>query len=331
MVYRPWRAKRSTETRMQLAELLTAEQVQRVHDASLDILENVGLLVRNEKARAIFKTHGASFDDETAIVKFPRALVERAIKMFPPKFTFYAREPRYDKTLPDAAPVIVTGSSAPNMLDPVTRQERRAFSDDIARIARVINELPGYDVFSISTLAEDAPMDRFTVTRLYTTIKNCVKPIRCSASSEDDAQQILQLAFAIAGSEDAYRAHPFITHHYCPIVSPLTFDLDSTDELIFFTERGLPSFGTVVPNGGMSSPLTLLGTLTQGNAEFLAWTTLAQMIREGTPVVYSSLPTIADMRRGSYAPGAIETAMVMMGMAQMARFYRVPNGGYIGL
>ena len=101
--------------------------------------------------------------------------------------------------------------------------------------------------------------------------------------------------------------------------------------LIHFTEKGLPSFGTVVPNGGMSSPLTLLGTLTQGNAEFLAWTTLAQLIRPGVPVVYSSLPTIADMRRGSYSPGAIECGMLVMGMAQMARFYDVPNGGYIGL
>ncbi len=81
----------------------------------------------------------------------------------------------------------------------------------------------------------------------------------------------------------------------------------------------------------MSSPLTLLGTLVQGNAEFLAWTTLMQMVRAGTPVIYSSLPTIADMRRGSYAPGAIETGMLMMGMAQMARLYNVPNGGYIGL
>jgi trimethylamine---corrinoid protein Co-methyltransferase len=227
--------------------------------------------------------------------------------------------------------VIVTGSSAPNMLDPVTGQERRAFSDDIARIARLINELPGYDVFSISTLAEDAPLERFTVTRLYPTIKNCLKPIRCSATNQQDAEQILQLGALVAGSEAAYRERPFITHHYCPVVSPLTFDFDSTEMLIYFTEHGWPSFGTVVPNGGMSSPLTLLGTLTQGNAEFLAWSVLMQMVRPETPLIYSYLPTIADMRRGSYSPGAIECGMLSMGMTQMANFYNVPNGGYLGL
>ena len=313
------------------AYLLTPEQVSHVHQASLDILENIGLLVRNAQAKEIFARQGLTVDPDTEIVKFPSALVEDLRKAVPSKFTFHARDPKFEKTLPDDRPVIVTGSSAPNMLDPVTGKERRAYSDDIARIARLVNELPGYDVFSISTLAEDAPLDRFTVTRLYPTLMNCSKPIRCSASSVSDAEQILQLVFAMAGSEAAYREHPFITHHYCPIVSPLTFDFDSTSELIFFTERGLPSFATIVPNGGMSSPLTLMGTLVQGNAEYLAWTTLVQMIRPGTPVVYSSLPTIADMRRGSYSPGAIETGMLMMGMAQMSHFYDVPNGGYIGL
>ncbi len=312
-------------------ELLTQEQVVRIHEASLEILENVGLLVRNAKAKEYLAKHGCSVDSETEIVKLPRKIVEQARAAFPPSFTFYGREPKYDRTMPKDRPVIVTGSSAPNLIDPVTGKERRAFSDDIARIAHLINELPAYDVFSISTLAEDAPLDRFTVTRLYPTIKNCLKPIRCSALNANDAEQILKLGALVAGGEAAYRERPFIVHHYCPIVSPLTFDFDSTEMLIYFAERGLPAFGTVVPNGGMSSPLTMLGTLAQGNAEFLAWTTLVQIVQPGTPVIYSSLPTIADMRRGSYSPGAIECGMLIMGMAQMAHFYNVPNGGYIGL
>lgn len=313
------------------AELLTQDQVKQIHEASLEILESVGLLARNDRAKAIFKQQGCQLDDETEIVKFPRSVVEQARAAFAPTFTFHARDPKFDRVLPRDRPVIVTGSSAPNLIDPVTGEERRAFSDDIARIARLVNQLPGHDVFSVSTLAEDAPLDRFSVTRLYPTLKNCVKPIRCSALNPADAEQILQLGAIVAGSAEAYRAHPFITHHYCPIVSPLAFDFDSTEMLIYFAEHGLPAFGSVVPNGGMSAPLTLLGTLTQGNAEFLAWTTLVQMIKPGTPVVYSYLPTIADMRRGAYSPGAIECAMLSMGMAQLARYYNVPNGGYIGL
>jgi trimethylamine--corrinoid protein Co-methyltransferase len=81
----------------------------------------------------------------------------------------------------------------------------------------------------------------------------------------------------------------------------------------------------------LTSPLTLTGTLAQCNAEFLAMSVLAQMSRPGTPLIYAALPTVADMRTGAYAPGAIETGMLMMGCAQMARYYNVPCGGYVGL
>ncbi|MEW5988672.1 MAG: trimethylamine methyltransferase family protein [Chloroflexota bacterium] len=316
---------------MTFSELLTPEQVVRVHEASLEILEQVGMQVRNQRAREILARHGCPVDDQTERVRFPRAVVEQFRQAMPPKFTFYGRDPRYDRTLPDDRPVIITGSSAPNIIDPVTGRERRARSDDIARIAHLVNELPAYDVFSISTLADDAPPGQFSLSRFYPALKNCLKPIRGNTPNLDDARQILQLAYLIAGSEEAYRAHPFITHHYCPCVSPLTMDFDSTEGLLFFTEQQLPSYPTIVPNAGLTSPLTLAATLAQGNAEFLAAAVLTQMVQPGTPIIYSTLSTVADMRTGAYAPGAIETGILHIGHAQMARFYNVPCGGYIGL
>jgi len=312
------------------AELLTAEQVQRVHEASLEILERVGLLVRNERARAILAKHGCVVDKDTQIAKFPRKVVEEFRASIPPKFTFRGRDPQFDRTIPDDGPIVVTGSSAPNIVDPVTGYERRARSEDLARIAHLVNELPGYDVFSISTLAEDAPPGLFSVTRFYVSLKYCLKPVRGSGPAED-AEKILRLGYAIAGSEAAYRDHPFITHHYCPVVSPLTMDFDSTENLIIFTERHLPGYATIVPNAGLTAPLTLMGALTQGNAEFLASAVLEQMIDAGKATIYASLPTVADTRSGAYSPGAIETGIIMMGIAQMAHFYNVPNGAYIGL
>lgn len=312
------------------AKLVTESEIARVHDASLDILENVGLLVRNLRAQEIFRAHGLTLD-ESDIAKFPRGVIDRALKTVPPTFTFFARDEKYDRTLPQHRPLIMTASSAPNLLDPITQQERRAYSDDIARIARLIQTLDGYDIFSVATLAEDAPLEFFSVTRLYPALKNCLKPLRLSASSAEDVRQIVRMGFLAAGSESAYRERPFITHHYCPIVSPLAFDLDSTAELIFACEENFPSYATIVPNGGMSSPYTLLGTLAQMNAEFLAYATLTQLIRPGKELIYSTLPTMADLRRGNYAPGAIETGMLVMGAVQMAKMYNVPSAGYVGL
>ncbi len=313
------------------AALLTQEQVERTHAASLEILENVGLLVRNEQARTIFEKHGCKVDGETQIVRFPPAVVEKYRAMLPPAFTFYGRDPKYDRTLPQDGPVIVTGSSAPNVIDPVTGRERRATSADIARIAHLIQELPGYDVFSVATLADDAPPGQFTLARLYPSLKHCLKPVRSTTKDMDDIQAIMRLLYAVAGSEAAYRARPFVTHHYCPVVSPLTMDQLSTEAMIFFCGQGLPVYPSIVPNAGLTSPMSMAGTLAQGNAEFLAVSVLMQMVREGSPTIYATLPTVADMRTGAYASGGIECGMLHMAFAQLARFYNVPSGGYIGL
>lgn len=312
------------------ATLLSQEQVERVHEASLEILEQVGMLVRNQRAREIFAQHGAKVDEATQIVRLPRGVVEEYRRLFPPKFTFCARDPKFDRTVPDDSPLILTGSSAPNIIDPVTGYERRARSDDLARIAHLVNELPGYDVFSISTLADDAPPGQFSISRYYPSIKNTVKPVRAN-TPPNEVEDVLKLIALVAGSEEAFREHPFVTHHYCPVVSPLTMDFDSTQDLIIFSEKDLPSYFSIVPNAGLTSPLTLLGTLAQCNAEFLAAGVLTEMICPGKEVLYSTLPTVADMRSGAYSPGAIETGILHMGCAQMARFYNIPSGGYIGL
>jgi trimethylamine--corrinoid protein Co-methyltransferase len=313
------------------ASLLTSEQVERVHAASLEILESTGLLVRHEKARLIFAKHGCQVDAETQIVKFPRAVVEQFRLLMPPTFTFRGRDPKFDRTLPNDGPVIVTGSSAPNILDPITGRERRSRSDDIARIAHLINELSGYDVFSVSTLADDAAPGQFTLARLYPALKHCLKPVRITTKDLDDAAKILRLGSLIAGGDAAYRARPFITHHFCPVVSPLTMDFGSTESLIYFAEQKLPVYPSIVPNGGLTSPMSMAGTLAQGNAEFLAAAILMQMVAPGTPLIYATLPTMADMRSGAYASGGIECGMLHMAFAQLARFYNVPSGGYIGL
>jgi trimethylamine--corrinoid protein Co-methyltransferase len=126
-------------------------------------------------------------------------------------------------------------------------------------------------------------------------------------------------------------------------------DVQITEQMIYLIEKKLPVYSTFAPNGGMTSPMSLLGTLTLANAEFLALGVLMQMVRPGTYAdgpgrnasdlcgfVYycgyaSVLSTIADMRDGSYAPGGIETGILQMAHCQMARFYNVPSGGYIGL
>jgi len=190
---------------MQFAKLLGTEEVEKIHDGSLEILENVGIFVCSEKAREIFAAHNCSVDTDKHIVKIPRSVVEEYRKAFVPTFTFKGRDPANDRTIPDDRPVIVTASSAPNIIDPYIGKERRATSDDIANIAFLVNELSGYDVFSISTLADDAPEGQFSLARFYPALKNCTKPIRGNTPNMEDLQKVLELGRLVAGGEAAYQ------------------------------------------------------------------------------------------------------------------------------
>src|SRR4030042_496081 len=136
---------------MKWAEFLTADEVRQVHEASLVILEETGLLVRNEKARLIFARAGCRVDGDTRVVQIPRAVVEEYRQAFPPSFTFRGRDPRFDRTIPQDGPLMVTASSAPDIVDLDSGAVRRATAADIAQIAHLIGELPGFDLFSIST------------------------------------------------------------------------------------------------------------------------------------------------------------------------------------
>ncbi|WP_419905483.1 trimethylamine methyltransferase family protein [Kiloniella sp.] len=316
---------------MQYFSFLDDSEVRRVHESSLEILEEVGLLVRNEKARYRFAEHGAIVDHETEMVRIPRDVVEKYRAMVPPTITLRGRDPKNDVTFPRKLPVVATASSAPDIVDPVTGITRRATSDDIARIAHVVNEADNIEVFSISTLADDAPKDQISLSRFYPALKNCLKPIRTSVWTVDEAKQILRLGELIAGSPEAFWERPFINFGYCSIVTPLTMDYDSTENLMFFAENGVTAYGTIAPMGGINTPQSLPGMLTLINAEWLATACLAQMSKAGTEQIYNFLPVFADLRDGAYAPGAIEVGMMNSLVCQMARFYNVPAGGYLGL
>ncbi len=316
---------------MQYFSYLTPDEIERVHQAALEILSETGLLVRNKKARNRFAKHGAIVDEAGEMVRLPPEVVEHYLAMVPPTITLRGRDPKFDVTLPRKLPVVATASSAPDIVDPVSGVTRRATSDDIARIAHVVNELDGFDVFSISVLADDAPEGQFNLSRFYPALKNCLKPVRTSVVSVAEAKQILKLGELIAGSPEAFWERPFINFGYCSIVTPLTMDFDSTENLMFFAENGVTAYGTVAPMGGINTPLSLPGMMVMINAEWLATMCLAQMSRAGTELIYNFLPVFADLRDGAYAPGAIEVGMMNSIVCQMARRYNVPAGGYLGL
>ena len=312
-------------------ETLTAEEMDKIHHDALRILAEVGLEVNNDKALVLFKEKGCRVREDTRIVTFPADIIAAYLKLVPPQFTLYGRDPRYDFTLPDDGPIFGTASSGTNVRDPLTGKIRPAQAADIARIGHLLNKMPGLAMYTCTISATDASYEYRNLERFYPALKNCLKPVRASGvDCVEEAKKILDLAYIVAGGEEEFRKRPFVAFHNCPVIAPLKMDHDSTEMLIYFVEQGIPTYATIVPNAGLTSPFSLGATLAQHVAEFLAVAVLMQMVKAHTPVMFNSLPTVADMRTGVYAPGGVECGLLHMACAQMARYYNVPCGGYIG-
>ena len=313
------------------ARALSPQEVQDIHEASLAVLEDVGILVHSAEAREVLCARGCRLDDTGGVVRFPTSVVEETIKQFAPTFTFFARDPAKDVTLPDDGPVFVTGSSCIDVVDRESGQDRPATRDDVAHAAALVDSLAGIDILSIPLMASDAPSGLGSVARFEAALRHCTKPIRGSLPGIGDLDGVLQLGEAFAGGSAAYAERPLITHHQCPMVSPLVMDSESTALVLEVTGRGLPCYCCIVPNGGLTSPATLAGTLVVGNVEVLAAAVLQHAVRPGVPIMYGSLPTMADIRTGDYAPGAAETGVLTMAQGQLAEFYALPYAASAGL
>ena len=307
----------------QYSKFLTEEQRQMVHEASMEVLENTGMLVKAECAREIFKEHGCTVQDDGR-VKIPHEVVEKYIKMFPSSYTFTAQDPQFDITIPEQGPCVVTASSAPFVIDPKTRKQRRATSDDIANIARLINQLPGFNVFSISTLADDAPDGDLSLYRFYPALKNCKKPVRSNTPRFSELKKVLELGYTIAGGEEAYRANPIYSTITCPI-SPLQLVPESTAMSMESARLGIPIVIISMALAGGTTPVTLAGTLLTHNAEALASVVLSQATVKGAPVVYGSSTSIMDLKYTCSPVGCPELGMINASVAKLAQFYGIPS------
>lgn len=311
------------------ADVLTDIEENAIYEDALVLLAKVGLEVNNDRAIDIFREHGCVINNRN--VTFPRDVVEKYMDLVPPQFRLYGRDPKYDIVLPDNGPIFGTASSGTNVIDIISREVRPSRAVDIARIGHVLNEMPGISMYTCTISATDASLEYRNLERFYPALKNCLKPVRASGvDCPEEAEKILKLGYIVAGGKDKFMERPFIAFHNCPVIAPLKMDYHSTEMLIYFVERSIPTYATIVPNAGLTSPLSLGATLVQHVAEFLSVAVLMQMVKPNTPVMFNSLPTVADMRTGAYAPGGVECGLLHMACAQMARFFGVPCGGYVG-
>ncbi len=307
--------------------LLSAEQIQQVHAYSLEILATTGVRVDSPRARAMFeRALGRAADNDR--VRIPREIVAWALSVAPSSVTIYDRRGAPAFTLDAAGQDGARfGIGVTNLYfqEPETDAVTLFTRGHMASCTRLGDALPGFDVISTLGVLHDVPPERSDLVAALAMIANTTKPLVVLVSREEAFEPVLDLLEALGGD---LAARPFVIPYVNP-VTPLVINAGTSDKMFAAIGRGLPVIYSNYGMAGATTPILPAGALALLNAELLAGLVLAQLIREGAPLILGCLPASFDMRTmGSYYGS--ETMLINLACGEMMAHYRLPHCGTSG-
>ena len=303
---------------------LSQPEIERIHQSALEILRDVGMQMPSEEAVKLMKEAGCEVAGEN-IVKIPAPLVQYAIEKAPGRdqVTLYGRKPEYDINFEADAPFIACMTEATQVIDPHTLKKRPATNEDLARLTRVVNQLDQVRINSALVTPQDVPKEISDWYTWATSLKNTAKHITGAALGAEGVRDTARMAAAAVGGEEAFRQRPFISF-WVLSRPPLQVDRLTIEALIEMSRWKIPAIISSGPIVGITSPVTLSGTVAQAHAEVLALLTVTQVASPGAPVVYTSFARSMDMRTGGGSMSRPEFGILKAAMAQMGRFLGLP-------
>ncbi len=308
---------------------LSEENIVKIHETSLRILEEIGVKVALEEALQIFKKHGAKVEGE--IVRIPPSVVEKGLELVPHQFLMAGREEKNDLHLEDKRVYLGTGGAALTVLDLETGEPRPGTLRDVAQLARLVDGLENVHFYLRPCVPQDIPKEAMDINQFYGALANTSKNVMAAAQSVQSARDVIEMAKMIAGGEEALIKRPFISFVTSWMISPLHFATETTRVLLEVTRSKIPVALSSAPMAGSTSPVTLAGALAQVHAEQLSGIALTQLANPGSPVLYGAIPSMADFRSMTYVGGGVEFGLMNAAISQMAQSIRVPNYNSAGL
>ena len=317
----------SIQTLKPTIRVLSDEQVQALHRATLQILAQTGVEMQDPQGRELLLDAGAK--ESKGRIKIPKNLVTDAIDRAPSSFTMYDRLGVERMQLELGKIFFGSGSDTTFTHDIQTGERRRTTSQDVEQMARLCDALENMDFIMSMGNPSDVPPDDLYIHSFMRMLRGSVKPNIYTAKNRKDMEDIYRIAVAVPGSEDALRERPFLLLYAEPI-SPLLIPEESLQKLIFCAEKGIPGAYLPSPNTGGGGPITLAGAVALGNAECLVGLILSQLIRPGTPYLYGMNTAAMDMKSAIVSYGSPEWSLGMSAWTDLARFYNLPSWGYAG-
>ncbi len=305
-------------------EILGEPELDLIHDASMRILEDIGLEVLNEKALALYEQDGARVDWDLKLVYLDRERLMERLQTVPSEFIMHSRKPVRNRLVGRNAINFTPVSSAPNCSDLEGGRRTGNFEDycNFLRLTQgfdIIDFFSGYPVEPVdippTTRHLDATLAAFTLTDRPFTLY-CLGGGRVK-----DGLEMTAIARGI--DRETLKTEPSIIT-VVNTNSPLRVDELMLDGLIEMAENGQPTIVTPFTLAGAMCPITLAGALAQQNAEALGVIALSQIVNPGAPMVYGGFTSNADMRSGSPAFGTPEYTRAALASGQLARRYNIP-------
>ena len=309
--------------------ILSDKKIEKLHFASLEILEKTGIAFESQEAIKILGEAGADVSDSNR-VKIPSSLVEKALKTTPKEVTLFTR---------DGDPAIVlngkTGShfgahtDIDDFLDPHTKKRRRCYVEDIADMARLIDALSNIEWARTSTGHTPLPGEISDKVSLLQALLNCTKPIVCVINNVSSLKDMIQLCSIVAGNEERLKKKPFIAGCNEPN-SPLFQGKDAMEKSLLLAEKGIPNVVYGMQMAGATAPATFAGCLCSANAEILSHIVVLQIKNPGAPIIFGSVPNIMDMRTSIFPYGAPEMSLMVGAYTDLCHYYEIPMFGTAG-
>ena len=284
-------------------EVLTKEEVKKIHEATLWIIEHVGIRFPSQRALEIWEANGATVDREKKIVKVKGDVIEEALTKCPPAYPLSARDPQQDLSLDGNHVYLGTDGCGVEVIDIHTGQKRTSCLGDVHDIARVADATEEVAFHWVPVSAQDTPPETRGLYEIKTIWENSSKHVQTeSIYSVHEAKAAMEMAALLVGGKDKLKDRPVLSLMQCT-APPLGHDGGSLEAALIAAEHGIPTGFMTMAACMTTGPVTLAGNLAVGNAEVIAATALLQLAYPGASVFYAAAQTASDPRLGCYTGG----------------------------
>jgi trimethylamine--corrinoid protein Co-methyltransferase len=305
---------------------LSDEKIERIHAASLQILESTGLRLLEPNAVQLLQSKGVPVEDGNR-VRIPAKLVEWALSTAPKSITLYNRHGEEALLMQGHNMFYGTGSDCPNVIDLRSGERRPGILQDIVEATTVCDALPNIDFLMSFCIANDLDQQTYDRHQMRAMLMHSIKPILFVTLDFAGCVDAVKMAEAVVGGAEALWRKP-ITACYINVSSALRHNEEALQKLLFMAEKGLPTTYTPVVLRGATGPVTAAGAIALANAGELAGVVISQLKREGAPIILTG--GVNDMLEMRTAIDCYADPTNRVMLVEMAHRYDLPIFGLTG-